>query len=162
MTAYSDLLKPDVVETVHTIQRSKVFFCNTPACSSLLLSTTFTRAITAEHSVLLPYIAGGLPSLHNTLTIAQKCLRILVGDGLFSTLHFSHRRDVASNQLIYRYFHRKCRLITLLFSDSSNPHVYDFSPHTTHIVRNNLHYFRILLVRCNFSSSRFFSRNTAL
>ena len=53
--------------------------------------------------------AGAARKTLSCLDRVQNRLRSLVGDALFSSLQpLSHRRDVASLSLLYRYFHGKC------------------------------------------------------
>ena len=53
--------------------------------------------------------AGAAKNSLSCLDRVQNRLRNLVGDALFSSLQpLSHRRDVASLSLFYRYFHGKC------------------------------------------------------
>ena len=50
--------------------------------------------------------AGAANTSLNLLDRVQRRLKYLIGDSLFSKLQpFSHRRDVASLSLFYRYFH---------------------------------------------------------
>ena len=52
---------------------------------------------------------GSAQTSQSSLDVVHKRLHSLVGDELFGTLQpLSHRRDVSSLSLLYRYFHGKC------------------------------------------------------
>ena len=90
----------------------------------------------------------------------QNRLRNLVGDGLFSTLApLSHRREVASLALFYRYFHGKC-------SDELHalvPKVQKFSSMTrfaTSTLQNHPHFLRLPNIRRKFHTDSFIPRTS--
>ena len=105
---------------------------------------------------------GAAQSTLTCLDRVQNRLRNLVGDELFSSLEpLSHRRDVASLSLPYRYFHGKC-------SDEIHsliPKAQTFTARTrlaTSPVANHLHFLRLPNIRRKFHADSFIPRTSSL
>ena len=100
---------------------------------------------------------GAAQSTLTGLDRVQNRLRNLVGDELFSSLEpLSHRRDVASLSLLYRYFHGKC---------SDALHSLTFTARTrlaTSTVANHPHFLRLPNIRRKFHADSFIPRTSSL
>ena len=89
----------------------------------------------------------------------QRRIKGLIGDELFSTLHtLSHRRDVASLTLFYRYFYGKCsdELHSLV------PPLWNFGRRTRFAFNSHPFFLRIPFSRTKFHADSFFQRTASL
>ena len=103
--------------------------------------------------------AGSAQTSLSSLDAVQKRLRSLVGDELFGTLQpLSHRRDVSSLSLLYRYFHGRC-------SDELRqmvPPLKEFV-RSTRLARSSHQYvLDIPKAKSNFHSQSFFPRTAGI
>ena len=105
--------------------------------------------------------AGSSKTILSALDRVQRRMRGLVGEELFASLQsLSHRRNVASLSLFYRYFYGKC-------SDELHllvPPVRDF-PIRTRFAKSSEahpHFLKIATPRCKFHSDSFFPRTAAM
>ena len=106
--------------------------------------------------------AGSSKSSLSTLDRVQRRVRRLVGDELFKTLQpLSHRRNVSSLSLLYRYFYGKCssELHAMV------PKVLKFNRRTrlaVSVADNHPHFLNIPFSKQEFHSQSFFPRTAAL
>ena len=103
--------------------------------------------------------AGSSSTSLSILDRLQRRIKGLIGDELFSTLHaLSHRRDVASLSLFYRYFYGKCsdELHSLV------PPLWNFGRRTRFAVNSHPFFLRIPLSRTKFHADSFFQRTASL
>ena len=105
--------------------------------------------------------AGAPITSLNLLDSVQKLLKNLIGDDLFSKLQsLSHRRDVASLSLFYRYFHGHCSDELASLVPNTYPS-YNYSIQTHRYIRNQ---HSVYLPRINTTtySNSFIPRTSAL
>ena len=105
--------------------------------------------------------AGSSQLALSILDLVQKRMRCLVGDDLFSSLQpLSHRRNVASLSLFYRYFHGKCsdELHSLV------PPIREFTRSTrfSESASSHPYFLKLPRTRCAFHANSFFPRTSAM
>ena len=101
--SYIESVAKETAKMVGSLHRSKRYL-TPPAILYLYKSQIRPRMEYCCH-----IWAGSAQTSLSSLDAVQKRLRSLVGDELFGTLQpLSHRRDVSSLSLLYRYFHGRC------------------------------------------------------
>ena len=103
--------------------------------------------------------AGACKSSLSSLDRVQRRLRWLIGEELFNTLQpLSHRRDVASLSLFYRYFHGRCseELHSLV------PALRSFPVRTRFAVTAHPYHVDVPSSRTMFHANSFFPRTAAI
>ena len=153
--SYLDNVKKEVAKMVGSLSRSRKFL-TPPAILYLYKSQIRPRMEYCSH-----IWAGSSKQSLSGLDRIQERLRGLVGEELFSTLSpLSHRRNVASLSLFYRYFHGRC-------SDELHlaiPSERSFQVRTRFAVSCKSHpsYLTVPRTRCKFHADSFIPRVTEL
>ena len=152
--SYIASVAKDTARMVGSFYRSRKFL----TCKAMLY--LFKSQIRPKMEYCAHIWAGSSQQALSTLDRVQKRMRGLVGDELFSSLQpLSHRRDVASLSLFYRYFHGKCseELHSLV------PPIKEFTRSTRFAKSTTSHpyYLDPPRSRCMYHSNSFFPRTTA-
>ena len=153
--SYIASVAKDTARMVGSFYRSKQFL----TCKALLY--LYKSQIRPKMEYCSHIWAGSSQQALSTLDRVQKRMRGLVGDELFSSLQpLSHRRNVASLSLFYRYFHGKCsdELHSLV------PPIREFSRNTRFAKSTTSHpyFLQLPFTRCVFHSNSFFPRTAAM
>ena len=151
--SYIESVAKETAKMVGSLHRSKRYL-TPPAILYLYKSQIRPRMEYCCH-----IWAGSAQTSLSSLDAVQKRLRSLVGDELFGTLQpLSHRRDVSSLSLLYRYFHGRC-------SDELRqmvPPLKEFV-RSTRLARSSHQYvLDIPKAKSNFHSQSFFPRTAGI